>query len=101
MAKPIALQIVDENPLASMIIFERNVISPLGPVPETPTMSPLSFLITSLILVLMKISAPSFSASFANHLYVFLTSKTAALGTESLIVTSLFGEQNEKFLIGL
>ncbi len=64
-------------------------------------MSPLSFLITSLTLILTKISAPSFSASCANHLYVFLTSKTAALGIESLIVISLFGEQNEKFLIGL
>jgi len=63
-------------------------------------MSPLSFFITSLTLILTKISAPSFSALCANHLNVFLTSKTAALGIESLIVISLFGEQNEKFLIG-
>ena len=53
------------------------------------------------MLIFRKISAPVSSASFANHRYVFLTSNTAAVAIESLIVTSLFGETNEKFLIGL
>ena len=53
------------------------------------------------MVILRKISAPSFSACCASHLYVFLTSKTAARDIESLIVTLLFGEQKEKFLIGL
>ena len=64
-------------------------------------MSPFSFFMASVMFVLTKISAPSFSACVANHRYVFLTSSTAALGTVSLIVTSLFGEQNVNFLIGL
>ncbi len=101
MTKPIALEIVEVNPVASITIFELNVIFPFGPVPLTPVMSLFSFLITSLMLIFRKISAPSPSASCANHRYVFLTSNTAAVAIESLIVTSLFGETNEKFLIGL
>ena len=77
------------------------MVSPFGPTPFTPTISPFSFLMTFLMFIFTKISAPHCSASFANHLYVFLTSNTAALGMVSLIVTSLLGEQNEKFLIGL
>ena len=97
---PIVLEIVDVNPVASITTFELNVIFPSGPVPFTPMMFWLSSLITSLMLVFTKISAPNFLASSDNHRYVFLTSNTAAVGIESLMVTSLFGDANEKFLIG-
>ena len=54
-----------------------------------------------LTVVLTWRSAPASRAPAASHRYVFLTSRTAALGTASPMVTSLFGERNEKFLTGL